>query len=69
MNFVCYKSCSFKKIFIFYIFLTFGQFYQLQKKWTYRVQTLNLNQGFPQIRQTFKYLLFNLVVFLTIGQV
>ena len=36
----------------------------------YQVKTLNLNQCFPYIKQTLKYLLFlNFVVFLTIGRV
>ena len=46
-----------------------GTFYLHPYFETYRVKTLSLNQGFPKIRQTFKYLLFSFVVFLTIGRV
>ena len=46
-----------------------GSFYLHPYFETYQVKTLNLNQSFPYIRQTFKYLLFNFVVFSTIGPV
>ena len=89
VNFMFYKSYSFKKKILF---LHIPNFWSIpSKKWinwskakyfslhggpiylypyfeTHQVKTLHLIQGFPQIAQKFKYLLFNFVVFLQFAE-